>query len=74
MDIKILGFRGNIDSVGKTLDKINNLKNNDEEIISNGEKAVLKSLKNLGLYTATAIRKKYDSTELVMQMCDAYKF
>ena len=33
MDIKILGFRGNIDSVGKTLDKINNLKNNDEEII-----------------------------------------
>ena len=31
MDIKILGFRGNIDSVGKTLDKINNLKNNDEE-------------------------------------------
>lgn len=48
--------------------------NNDEEIISNGEKAVLKSLKNLGLYTATAIRKKYDSTELVMQMCDAYKF
>lgn len=33
MDIKILGFRGNIDSVTQTLDKINSLKNNNDEII-----------------------------------------
>ena len=33
MDIKILGFRGNIDSVNQTLAKINSLKNNDDEII-----------------------------------------
>jgi KEOPS complex subunit Cgi121 len=33
MDIKILGFGGNIDSVNQTLAKINSLKNNDDEII-----------------------------------------
>ncbi len=33
MDINILGFRGNIDSVNQTLAKINSLKNNDDEII-----------------------------------------
>ena len=33
MEIKVLGFRGNIDSVSKTLDKINSLKNSDDEII-----------------------------------------
>mgnify|MGYP002766851852 CR=1 FL=1 len=33
MEIKVLGFKGNIDSVSKTLDKINSLKNSDEEII-----------------------------------------
>ena len=33
MDIKILGFRGNIDSVNQTLAKLNSLKSNDDEII-----------------------------------------
>ena len=33
MDIKVLGFRGNIDSVTKTLAKINSLKCSDDEII-----------------------------------------
>ena len=33
MEIKVLGFRGNIDSVSKTLDKINSFKNSDDEII-----------------------------------------
>ena len=33
MEIKVLGFKGNIDSVSKTLDKINSLKNSDDEII-----------------------------------------
>ena len=33
MEIKVLGFKGNIDSVSKTLDKINSLKNSDNEII-----------------------------------------
>ena len=33
MKIKVLGFKGNIDSVSKTLDKINSLKNSDDEII-----------------------------------------
>lgn len=33
MDVKVLGFRGNIDSVTKTLAKINSFKTNDDEII-----------------------------------------
>ncbi len=33
MDINILGFRGNIDSVNQTLAKLNSLKSNDDEII-----------------------------------------
>ena len=33
MDVKILGFMGNIDSVTKTLAKLNSLKNNNDEII-----------------------------------------
>ena len=33
MEIKVLGFKGKIDSVSKTLDKINSLKNSDDEII-----------------------------------------
>ena len=48
--------------------------NNDEKIIANGQKAISKSLRNPGFYIATAVRKKYDSTEIVMRMCNAYKF
>ena len=46
----------------------------EETIIINGQKAISKSLQNPGRYTATAVRKKYDSTKLVMRMCNAYKF
>ena len=46
----------------------------DESTIVNGQKAILKSLQNPDFYTATDVRKKYNSTEIVMQMCNAYKF
>ena len=33
MDIQVLGFKGNIDSVNETLHKLDEIKNNDDEII-----------------------------------------
>ena len=75
MDIKILGFRGNIDSVGKTLDKINNLKNNDEEIIQLLDADAVAGLRHVehGVNQAFLAFSRHDLSVEICLRCSAQR-
>lgn len=46
---------------------------NDEEIIANGQHAIIKSICSPGSYIATSIKEKYSAIKIIKQICNAYK-